>query len=100
MKAFRNFFKEVDASIVYDPDELAQGIQTELEHTPYKSIATIIAKHHLAEDPQYYTKLSQVEQHSEDEERRLDPECWEGYRKEGTKMKGGKRVNNCVKIKS
>ena len=28
---------------------------------------------------------------------RLDPKCWTGYRKVGTKMKGGKRVNNCVK---
>ena len=27
----------------------------------------------------------------------LDPKCWTGYRKDGTKMKGGKRVNNCVK---
>ena len=23
--------------------------------------------------------------------------CWSGYKKKGTKMKGGKRVNNCVK---
>ena len=29
---------------------------------------------------------------------RLDPKCWKGYRKSGTKMKGGTRVNNCVKI--
>lgn len=29
---------------------------------------------------------------------RLDPKCWTGYKKQGTKMKGGKRVNNCVKI--
>jgi|TARA_R110002167_G_scaffold30263_1_gene100137 hypothetical protein len=28
---------------------------------------------------------------------RLDPSCWDGYKKQGTKMKGGKRVNNCVK---
>ena len=28
---------------------------------------------------------------------RLDPSCWSGYKKQGTKMKGGKRVNNCVK---
>ena len=28
---------------------------------------------------------------------RLDPKCWKGYRKAGTKMKGGVRVNNCVK---
>lgn len=30
---------------------------------------------------------------------RLDPSCWKGYRKQGTKVKGGTRVNNCVKIK-
>ena len=28
---------------------------------------------------------------------RLDPKCWDGYKKAGTKMKGGVRVNNCVK---
>ena len=26
----------------------------------------------------------------------LGSKCWKGYHKEGTKMKGGKRVNNCV----
>ena len=30
---------------------------------------------------------------------RLDASCWKGYRKQGTKVKGGTRVNNCVKIK-
>lgn len=30
---------------------------------------------------------------------RLDPKCWKGYRKQGTKVKGGVRVNNCVPIK-
>ncbi len=24
--------------------------------------------------------------------------CWKGYRRMGTKMKGGKRVDNCVKV--
>jgi hypothetical protein len=33
-----------------------------------------------------------------EEKQRLDPKCWKGYRKQGTKMKGGVRVNNCVKI--
>ena len=28
---------------------------------------------------------------------RLDPSCWKGYKKAGTKVKGGVRVNNCVK---
>ena len=27
---------------------------------------------------------------------RLDPKCWSGYHKEGTKVKDGVRVNNCV----
>ena len=27
---------------------------------------------------------------------RLDPKCWTGYHKAGTKMKGDTRVNNCV----
>jgi hypothetical protein len=29
---------------------------------------------------------------------RLDAKCWKGYRKAGTKMKGGVRVNNCVPV--
>jgi hypothetical protein len=33
-----------------------------------------------------------------EEKQRLDPKCWKGYRKAGTKMKGGVRVNNCVPI--
>jgi hypothetical protein len=33
------------------------------------------------------------------EKRRLDPKCWKGYRKAGTKLKGGVRVNKCVKTK-
>ena len=33
-----------------------------------------------------------------EERQRLDPKCWKGYRKDGTKMKDGVRVNNCVKV--
>jgi hypothetical protein len=35
---------------------------------------------------------------AESVKQRLDPKCWKGYRKAGTKMKGGTRVNNCVKV--
>jgi hypothetical protein len=35
----------------------------------------------------------------ESDKQRLDPKCWKGYRKAGTKMKGGVRVNNCVPVK-
>jgi len=31
-----------------------------------------------------------------EEKVRLDPKCWTGKHKEGTKIKGGVRVNNCV----
>ena len=29
------------------------------------------------------------EENVEEEKQRLDPKCWKGYRKAGTKMKGG-----------
>ncbi len=36
----------------------------------------------------------------EEEKQRLDAKCWSGYKKQGTKMKGGVRVNNCVPAES
>ena len=36
------------------------------------------------------------EQELDEAKQRLDPKCWTGYHKAGTKMKGGVRVNNCV----
>ena len=39
------------------------------------------------------------EEEIEEEKERLDPKCWTGYKKQGTKMKGGVRVNNCVPVK-
>jgi hypothetical protein len=40
--------------------------------------------------------VEQLEQLLETATQRLDPKCWKGYKKQGTKMKGGVRVNNCV----
>ncbi len=34
----------------------------------------------------------------DEEKQRLDAKCWTGYKKQGTKMKGGVRVNNCVPV--
>jgi hypothetical protein len=42
---------------------------------------------------------NKVEQGVAEEKQRLDPKCWTGYKKQGTKMKGGVRVNNCVPVK-
>lgn len=45
--------------------------------------------------------MSEVDDELEDEEE-LDEEaideCWEGYRQQGTKMKGGRQVPNCVPV--
>lgn len=40
--------------------------------------------------------IEQVEQALDEVKQRLDPSCWKGYKKQGTKVKGGVRVNNCV----
>ena len=40
--------------------------------------------------------IETAEQVINEEKQRLDPKCWKGYKKQGTKMKGGVRVNNCV----
>lgn len=45
----------------YDPIELEQGTQVELEHTNDPSLASMIARHHLDESPEYYQKLSKME---------------------------------------
>jgi hypothetical protein len=57
------------------------GGAAESVHSPAQRAAIAIAK-----------------QKEVDEDQRLDPHCWKGYRKQGTKMKGGTRVNNCVKV--
>lgn len=44
-----------------DQDELASGIEIEMEHTSDPEIAKEIALDHLTEDAQYYTKLKTLE---------------------------------------
>lgn len=53
----------------YDPKELAMGIEVEKEHLPYPSIAEKIARDHLAELPDYYTRLNKMEKTGEKEEK-------------------------------
>ena len=46
----------------------------------------------------YSTAKSSYRRQFDEEKQRLDPKCWKGYRKQGTKVKDGVRVNNCVKV--
>lgn len=48
-----------------------------------------LSEEQLAERTAMIARLQEVKQ-------RLDPKCWDGYKKQGTKIKGGVRVNNCV----
>ena len=44
----------------FDPEQLAKGVKVELEHTSSPHLAKEIAMDHLAEDPDYYTKLATI----------------------------------------
>ncbi len=45
----------------YNPKQLKMGIEVEREHTSDPRIAERIAKDHLAEIPDYYTRLAKME---------------------------------------
>ena len=45
----------------FDPEELEMGIKVEFEHTNDKDLAKSIAKDHLSEIPDYYTRLRDME---------------------------------------
>jgi hypothetical protein len=60
MESFEQYFKRVNNSIDYDPEQLKMGIEVEHEHTNNKRVAETIAKQHLEEDPKYYTKLKKA----------------------------------------
>jgi len=54
-------FKAVRSDEYYDPEQLAIGIEIEMEHTDDREIAKKIAKHHLGEFRDYYRELVKME---------------------------------------
>lgn len=54
------------AEIKCDPKELKMGIDVEYEHTSEPLIAKKIACDHLAEIPDYYTRLKRMEEDADD----------------------------------
>ena len=57
----------------YDSKQLEIGIKIEKEHTDDPIISKIIAKDHLDECSNYYTKLKQMEEQCEKEEKMIKP---------------------------
>ena len=49
----------------FDTTKLAEGTKHEMEHTDDEEVAKSIAKDHLAEDEDYYTKLKSIEDEQE-----------------------------------
>lgn len=47
----------------FDPRQLAKGTKVEMEHVKDPKLAQEIAMDHLMEDPKYYDKLEEIEQH-------------------------------------
>jgi hypothetical protein len=84
--AAKEGFKEKDA----DPKELKLGIEMEMEHTDSEDIAKKIALDHLAEIPDYYTRLAAMEKEAEsDEDESDEDEVEEGLQESENKLKKG-----------
>lgn len=49
------------SAVRIDPRQLAMGIRVEMEHSDNREVAREIALDHLAEDPNYYTHLQEME---------------------------------------
>lgn len=45
----------------FDPEQIRMGVKVEMEHTTNPKIAERIAKDHLSEIPDYYTRLAKME---------------------------------------
>ncbi len=59
-------FKHVDdPDEKFDAEQLAKGVKIEQEHTNDSYLAKIIAKAHLSELPDYYTRLLKMEKEGE-----------------------------------
>ena len=52
---------EGKSPLEFDPEQLAEGVKVEREHTAMRDIAMEIAADHLVEDKDYYKKLQKME---------------------------------------
>ena len=92
--------KEMDPSTYYEPDEPQPNPESRAKL--YNRLVQRYARtwgyqvQSFDHGTRVEYELSRIKPVAE-EKQRLDPKCWDGYKKDGTKMKGDTRVNNCVK---
>jgi len=81
--------------------DLADNIQEKLRHAIQMGDKARIQELNKQRDEldAHVKKHGMMPEAVDEEKQRLDPKCWTGYKKQGTKMKGGTRVNNCVPVK-
>lgn len=82
--------KNTEDEIEYDEEQVEMGTKVELEHTSDDAIAKKIAYDHLAEIPDYYTRLAKMEEMAKKELglEEEDSEDANGYGKNGKKKNG------------
>lgn len=84
----------------FDPDELKAGVLVELEHTNDPELAEEIAKDHLRELPDYYTRLKEMEEGGEkamEQDSEGGPES-EGLTSEAAEYQGRKvKLNDPIR---
>jgi hypothetical protein len=68
-------------------------------HSRVAKMQNKMAKSELRKRDDHDRLATGTNEEMSEEKQRLDPSCWKGYKKQGTKMKGDTRVNNCVPIK-
>lgn len=92
----------------FNKKQARMGMKVEHEHDDVthgdSTLTAKIAAAHLKEDPEYYTKLKAVEESFPKFNNAVktilsEIKCWSGYKKQGTKKKNGRTVNNCIKDK-
>jgi hypothetical protein len=66
------------------------------KHDPNSRINKSLRKWHCESIQEMRELIMLGESYIAEAKQRLDPKCWTGYHKAGTKMKGRVKVNNCV----
>lgn len=78
--------KEISAKDVH-PEELMMGIKVEMEHTQDKQLAKQIALDHLAELPDYYSRLKKMEKKGKEEINEEDEKKKDKKKPQGKQVK-------------
>jgi hypothetical protein len=63
----------------FDPKQIRAGMSVEKEHTDDPAKAQEIAKDHLSEFPDYYTRLLEMEGKADDEKKKLEEKAKEAF---------------------